>query len=130
MNEAGKRENKVAKIVVDTAFHIHRELGPGLLESAYEAVLAYELQERGLNIQRQVDVPVMWRDIRLEIGFRADLIVEECLVIALKSVENIAPVHKKQLLTYLKLTNCRLGLLTNFSEELIKNGIHRVANGL
>lgn len=123
-------ENEVAKIVVDVAFQIHKRLGPGLLESVYEAVMLHELRKRGLHVENQVPIPVEWDGIRLEIGFRADLIVEGCLIVELKSVEQINPVHKKQLLTYLRLANCRLGLLINFNTELIKNGISRVVNGL
>ncbi|MFO0801771.1 MAG: GxxExxY protein [Gemmataceae bacterium] len=123
-------ENEVAAIVVDTAFHIHVKLGPGLLESVYHAVLAYELRKRGLRVETEVPVPVVWEDVRLEVGFRADMIVEEILIVELKSVESVAPVHKKQLLTHLRLTDRRLGLLINFGAALIKDGISRVVNGL
>ncbi|MCX7386804.1 MAG: GxxExxY protein [Planctomycetota bacterium] len=123
-------ENKIAKIIVDAAYQIHVRLGPGLLESVYETVLAYELKKRGLNVVRQVPVPVIYDDLDFEEGFRADLIVEDRVIIELKSVENILPVHKKQLLTYLRLKDCRLGLLINFGEALIKDGISRIANGL
>ena len=123
-------ENEIAKIVVDVAYHIHRKLGPGLLESVYAAVLLYELRKRGLKVEPEVAVPVIWEDVKLEIGFRADLIVENMVVLELKSVEQVAPVHKKQLLTYLRLADCRLGLLINFGAELIKDGISRVVNGL
>lgn len=123
-------ENKIAKIIVDAAYQIHVRLGPGLLESVSETVLAYELKKRGLNVVRQVPVPVIYDDLDFEEGFRADLIVEDRVIIELKSVENILPVHKKQLLTYLRLKDCRLGLLINFGEALIKDGISRIANGL
>ncbi len=123
-------ENELARIVVDVAFQIHTRLGPGLLESVYRAVMKHELAKRGLWVQDEEPVPVVWDDLKLEVGFRADLIVERKLVIELKSVEKIAPVHKKQLLTYLRLTNCRLGLLINFTTVLIKDGISRVVNGL
>lgn len=123
-------ENELAKIVVDAAYHIHRGLGPGLLESVYQAVLVHELKKRGLCIAAEVPVPVEWEEVRLDVGFRADIIVERKLVLELKSVEHTAPVHKKQLLTYLRLTNCRLGLLINFGAELIKDGISRIVNGL
>ena len=123
-------ENKIAKIIVDAAYQIHVRLGPGFLESVYETVLAYELKKRGLNVVRQVPVPVIYDDLDFEEGFRADLIVEDRVIIELKSVENILPVHKKQLLTYLRLKDCRLGLLINFGEALIKDGISRIANGL
>lgn len=124
------RENELAKIVVDAALKIHKTLGPGLLESVYQAVLAHELRARGLKVEAEVSIPVVYESIRIETAFRADLIVEGCLLIELKSVEQVAPVHKKQVLTYLRLTEIKLGLLINFNEELIKNGIHRVVNGL
>ena len=123
-------ENELAKIVVDTTFKIHYRLGPGLLESVYEAILAHELRQLGLTVETQVPVAVVWNELKLEVGFRADIIVERKLVVELKSVEEIAPVHKKQVLTYLKLTDCRLGLLINFNVALIKDGIYRVVNNL
>ena len=123
-------ENEIAKIIVDAAYQIHVRLGPGLLESVYETILAYELKKRGLNVVRQVPVPVVYDDLEFEEGFRADLIVEERVIIELKSVEHIQPVHRKQLLTYLRLTDRRLGLLVNFGEALIKDGISRIVNGL
>ena len=123
-------ENEIAKIIVDAAYQIHVRLGPGLLESVYETVLAYELKKRRLNVVRQVPVLVIYDDLEFEEGFRADLIVEDCVNIELKSVESIQPVHKKQLLTYLRLTDRRLGLLINFGDALIKDGISRIANGL
>ncbi len=122
-------ENEVARIVVDAAYQMHVKLGPGLLESAYQAVLLHELRLRGLMVDDEVDVPIEWSGLRLETGFRADLIVENKVILELKSVERVAPVHKKQLLTYLRLTNLRLGLLINFGEALIKDGITRVING-
>ena len=123
-------ENEIAKVIVDAAFKIHTKLGPGLLESVYEAVLAYELKQRGLLVVRQQAIPVIYETVQLEEGFRADLIVESKVIVELKSVEVIAPVHKKQVLTYLRLTNLKLGLLINFGAELIKTGITRVVNGL
>jgi GxxExxY protein len=123
-------ENEIAKIIVDAAFKIHTTLGPGLLESVYEAVLAYELKQRGLLVVRQQPIPVTYETVRLEEGFRADLLVEGKVIVELKSVEAIAPVHKKQVLTYLRLTNLKLGLLINFGDALIKDGISRVVNGL
>jgi GxxExxY protein len=124
------KENEVAKAIVDVAYHIHRRLGPGLLESVYHAIMKYELEKRGLKVRSEEPVPVVWDDVRLDIGFKADLIVEDVVVVELKSLEHSAPVHKKQLLTHLRLTNCRLGLLINFGEELIGKGIARVVNGL
>ena len=124
------KENEIGKIVVDAAILIHRELGPGLLESVYEAVLARELQDRGLRVQRQVVVPVRYRGITFEEGFRADVIVESMVILELKSIEAVNNAHKKQLLTYLKLTGSRLGFLLNFGEDVMKSGITRVVNGL
>ena len=123
-------ENEVAKVVVDACFHIHTNLGPGLLESVYERVLARELAKRGLHVMRQVVVPVKWDGEVFDDGFRADLIVNDLVILELKSVEQIAKVHKKQLLTYLRLTDKRLGLLINFGANLMKEGLFRVVNGL
>lgn len=123
-------ENEIAREVVDAAFHIHKALGPGLLESVYEAVLARELEKRGLSVVRQQPVPIVFGGLRFDEGFRADLIVKEKVIIELKSVEQIAPVHKKQLLTYLRLADKRLGLLINFGSAVIKEGISRIVNGL
>ena len=123
-------ENEIAHEIVDAAFKIHTTLGPGLLESVYEAVLFHELKKRGLQVERQAPMPVVWDGLRLDEGYRADLIVERKVIVELKSVEKIAPVHGKQLLTYLRLADLRLGLLINFGEALIKNGIQRVVNGL
>ncbi len=123
-------ENEIAKIIVDAAFQIHKRLGPGLLETVYEVVLAHDLKRRGLKVKRQVPVAIIYDDIKFDEGFRADLIVEEKVIVELKSVEKVSPVHKKQLLTYLKLADKRLGLLINFGSELIRDGISRVVNGL
>ena len=123
-------ENEVAKQIVDVAFKIHSTYGPGLLESVYETIMAYELKKRGLRVNRQQAIPVIHEEVRMELGFRADLIVEGKVVVEIKSIEAIGPVHKKQLLTYLRLTDKRLGLLINFQVDLIKNGISRVVNGL
>jgi len=123
-------ENEIAKHIVDAAFRIHTSLGPGLLESVYEAVMAEELTRRGLHAERQQVLPVVWQNVHLEAGFRVDLIVENKVIVEIKSVEAIAPVHRKQLLTYLRLANKRLGILINFDVDLIKDGIARVVNGL
>lgn len=123
-------ENELSKIIVNSAYQIHYELGPGLLESVYEEIMFYELCEQGLKVERQKEIPVIWGDLKMNVGFRADLIVENKVIIELKSVEAIAPVHPKQLLTYLKLTDLKLGLLINFNEPLIKKGITRIANNL
>jgi GxxExxY protein len=123
-------ENELARIVVDIAYKIHTRLGPGLLESVYEAIMVYELRQRGLSVETQVGVPVVWEAVKLDIGFRADIIVEGKLVIELKACAALEPVHKKQLLTCLRLTDCHLGLLINFNAPLIKEGISRVTNNL
>jgi GxxExxY protein len=123
-------ENSIAKEIVDGAYKIHTKLGPGLLESVYEVILTHELKKRGLHVQRQLPVPIIWEDIHFEEGYRLDLMVEDRVLIEVKSVAGIEPVHKKQLLTYLRLMDKRLGLLINFNEELIKDGIKRVVNGL
>jgi len=122
--------NEAAAVVVDVALAIHRKLGPGLLESVYLNVLTYELRKRGLHVATEVPIPVIWEDIQLEVGFRADLIVEHSVIVELKSIEAVSPVHKKILLTYLRLSDKRLGLLINFGEELLKDGISRVVNNL
>jgi len=123
-------ENEMARIIVDACYRIHSDLGPGLLELVYEVVLARELTAQGLQVERQVPVPVQWKDVQFDEGFRADLIVEDKVLIELKSVEKLARVHGKQLLTYLRLSGKRLGLLVNFGEALIRDGIKRVVNGL
>jgi GxxExxY protein len=123
-------ENEIAKEIVDAAFKIHTTLGPGLLESVYEAVLTHELGSRGLHVERQKSMPVIYEKVRLEEGFRADLMVSDKVIVELKSVEEVAPVHKKQLLTYLRLADKRLGLLINFGENRIKDGITRIVNNL
>jgi len=123
-------ENEIAREVVDAAYKIHTRLGPGLLESVYQCVLEYELGKRGLQVKAEQPIPVVYEDVHLEVGFRADLIVENKVIIELKSVETVHPVHKKQLLTYLRLADKRLGLLINFGSFLIKDGISRIANNL
>lgn len=123
-------ENEISKVIVDACYNIHYELGPGLLESVYEEILYYELVNLGLKVERQKPIPLKWKDIKMEVGFRADLIVENKVVIELKSVESISPVHPKQVLTYLKITGLKLGLLINFNEKLIKDGITRIVNNL
>lgn len=123
-------ENEIASMIMDAAFLIHRELGPGLLESVYEVVLYRQLTDMGLAVESQVPVPIQFKGIIFDEGFRADLFVEKKIIIELKSIERLQPVHSKQLLTYLRLTGCRLGLLINFGENLLKDGFKRVANGL
>jgi len=123
-------ENEIAKIVVDLCVKIHKILGPGLLESVYEAALVYELKKLGILVEQQIGIPVEYDHLNLDIGFRADLIIENKVIVELKSVEALLPVHKKQLLTYLKLAKFKLGLLANFNVDLMKDGITRIANGL
>jgi len=123
-------EDEIAKIVVDTSYMIHVELGPGLLESVYEEVLAYELENRGLTIERQCGIEIEWDGRNLGKAFVADIVINSKLIVELKSVQKLEPVHFKQLLTYLRLAGMKLGLLINFNETLIKNGIKRVVNGL
>lgn len=123
-------ENEISRIIVNKCYQIHVELGPGLLESVYEEILYYELSKEYLKVERQKALPVFWKNKKMNLGFRADLIIENKVIIELKSVEKIAPVHPKQLLTYLKVTELKLGLLINFNEALIKNGITRIVNNL
>lgn len=122
--------NELSGQIVDAAFHIHSKLGPGLLESVYEAILAQELARRGLYVERQKSIPIEFEGMYFEEGFRADLIVERAVIIELKSVETLAPVHAKQLLTYLRLLDYRLGLLINFGAPVLKDGIKRIVNRL
>ncbi|MBZ4658498.1 MAG: GxxExxY protein [Desulfacinum sp.] len=126
----GLHENDIAKVVVDAALQVHRALGPGLLESVYQAVLAHELKKRGLSVQSQVPIAIRYDDLVLADAFRADLVVEQKVIVELKSVETVQPVHHKQLLTYLRLADLRLGLLINFGAVLLKEGIFRVVNRL
>lgn len=123
-------ENEISSIVVDVCYRIHVKLGPGLLESVYEAILYHELIKRGLNVERQKPLPVIWDGIALDIGFRADLIVENKVLLEIKSVEQIIEIHGKQVLTYLKITKMKLGLLINFNVPIIKLGIKRVVSNL
>ena len=122
--------NDISGAIVHASMKIHMTLGPGLLESVYEAVLEKELLKRGLRVRRQVPVPIHYEDLQFDEGFRADLIVEDCVVVELKSVEQLHPVHAKQVLTYCRLLDYRLGLLINFGAPLLKDGIKRIANGL
>lgn len=124
------QENMIAKRVVDICFHLHKRYGPGLFESVYEEILCFELQQAGLSYLRQHPIPVVHQSIKMELGFRADLIIEDYVLLELKSVEKLADVHFKQVQTYLKLTNLKFGLLVNCNVVLIKDGIHRIANNL
>jgi len=122
-------ENEIGKIIVDAAVAVHMELGPGLLESVYEVILAYELKERGLSVDRQVSIPIEYHGIKFDEGFRVDILVENKVIIELKSVESVNKAHKKQVLTYLRLTGHKLGYLLNFGEAFMKDGISRIING-
>ena len=123
-------ENELSRIVFDSALKVHKALGPGLLESAYEECLYFELKKSGLKIEKQKALPLIYEEVKLDIGYRLDIIVENKLILEIKSVVVLNDVHFAQLLTYLKLTNCKLGLLINFNVVLMKNGIRRVVNNL
>lgn len=123
-------ENAIGRIIVDTSLAIHRELGPRLLESVYEAVLAQVLSQRALTITRQIAIPIRYPGLQFEEGFRADIIVDDKVILEIKSVETLKNVHKKQLLTYLRLAKMKLGFVLNFGEALMKDGIVRIMNGL
>ena len=127
---AEKRENQISGIILDAAIAVHTALGPGLLESAYQACLAYELTSRGLRVQTQVPLPITYRGVCVDVAYRIDLIVEDLVVIEIKAVERLAPIHEAQLLSYLKLSGKRLGLLINFHVLRLKDGYKRIANGL
>ncbi len=117
--------NRLTAMIIGAAIEVHRYLGPGLLESAYELCLLYELEQLGLRVERQKGLPLVYKDVGLEIGYRIDLLVEGLIVVEIKAVENVMPVHEAQVLTYLKLSGCPLGLLLNFNVPLLKDGIHR-----
>jgi len=125
--EVSSETDAVAAQVVDSGFAVHKGLGPGLLESVYELCLAHEMTKRGLEVQRQVELPIVYDGMRLDAGLRLDFVVSRCLVVELKAVESILPVHVAQVLTYLKLSGHRLGFLINFNVTLFKNGIRRIA---
>jgi GxxExxY protein len=123
-------ENELSRIVFDAALKVHQNIGPGLLESAYEECLFYELNKTGIKVEKQKSLPLIYEEIKLDIGYRLDIILEDKLIIEIKSVESLNEVHFAQLLTYLKLTNCKLGMLINFNVKLVKDGIKRIANNL
>ena len=125
-----QEKNRIAREVVDAALKLHRHFGPGIYESVYELVLAYELKKRNLTTRQQTPVPLIYDGVKFDIGFKTDVVVNELVILELKSVEKLEPVHFKQLLTYLRLTGLRLGLLINFGEDLLKDGIHRIVNHL
>jgi GxxExxY protein len=120
--------NEITGKIIDAAMRVHSKLGPGLLESAYEACLAYELRKRGLKVLTQVGLPVTYDEVQLDVGYRIDLLVEDEIIVELKAVDEIAPIHQAQLLSYLKLSGRKIGLLLNFNVRRLKNGIHRMAN--
>jgi len=123
-------ENEISYKIIGASIEIHKTLGPGLLESAYEAALAFDLKELGLNIKRQVPMPMVYKEVKQDIGYRLDLLVENKVIIEIKSLENLAPVHYAQTLTYLKLSEKKLALLINFNTKILKDGIHRIVNNL
>jgi GxxExxY protein len=123
-------ENELGTMILESTMAVHRELGPGLLETVYETALTHELRARGLMVERQIPIPIEYKGIRFDEGFRADMIVDSKVIIELKSVEKVTPAHKKQIQTHLRLTGCKLGYLLNFGEALMKNGITRAVNGL
>jgi GxxExxY protein len=125
-----RTENEISKIVFELSLNLHKMYGPGLFESVYEEILNYELQQAGLLVERQKPIPVIHNELKMEIGFRADLVIDRKVIIEIKSVEELGKVHYKQVITYLKLTNCKLGLLINFNVDLLKDGFHRVVNQL
>ncbi len=120
--------DRITDSIIGDAIEVHRALGPGLLESAYEACLAFELVEHGLRIERQKPLPVVYRDVKLDCGYRLDILVEEAVVVEIKAVDHIAPIHKAQLLSYLRLSRCMVGLLINFNVRMLKSGIVRMVN--
>ena len=128
--ELKERVDRITEGIIGSAIDVHRVLGPGLLESAYEACLAYELTQRGLPFERQKGLPVIYRDVRLDCGYRIDLLVEELVVVEVKVVEKLIPIHEAQLLSYLKLSGCPVGLLINFNVNVLKEGIRRMVNDL
>jgi GxxExxY protein len=128
--EKAMTENEISKVLVEVLLKVHRELGPGLLESVYEETICHELAKRNISFTRQEGIPVMYDEVKMDMGFRADIIIESKVIVELKSVEIIAPVHPKILLTYLRLTKIKLGLLVNFNVPLIKDGITRIVNNL
>ena len=125
-----ERLNKISQKIIGAAIEVHKQVGPGLLESAYEACLAFELTERGLAMERQKALPVAYRGVELDCGYRIDLLVEDAVIVELKAVDRLEPIHEAQLITYLKLSGCQLGLLINFNVKVLKHGIRRLVNGI
>lgn len=123
-------ENRLSKLIINSAYHVHKSLGPGLLESAYEECLSYTLAKQGLRIRRQQGMPLIFEEVKMELGYRTDIIVEDKVIIEVKSVDSITDVHKAQVLTYLRLSGCKLGVLINFNTAQLKEGIKRLVHGI
>jgi GxxExxY protein len=123
-----KAINKITETIIGSAIAVHKSIGPGLLESAYEACLAFELADRGLSVERQKALPVIYRDVKLDCGYRLDLLVEEKVIVELKAIDRLLPIHSAQLLSYLKLSGCKVGLLINFNVKILKSGLRRIIN--
>ena len=123
-----KAINKITETIIGSAIAVHESIGPGLLESAYEACLAFELADRGLSVERQKALPVIYRDVKLDCGYRLDLLVEEKVIVELKAIDKLLPIHSAQLLSYLKLSGCKVGLLINFNVKILKSGLRRIIN--
>jgi GxxExxY protein len=130
MPQMSRDIEEIARTIVDAAIQVHRALGPGLLESAYQACLAYELRQRGLQVECEVVLPIFYEDLRIDPGYRIDMLVEDCVIVENKTAQALLPIHQAQLLTYLKLQNCRLGFLLNWNVTLMKHGIKRMVNNL
>ncbi len=123
-----ERLNRITESIIGAAIEVHRDLGPGLLESAYETCLAFELLERDLKVEQQKPLPVVYREVKLDCGYRLDLLVEEAVIVEVKAIDRLAPIHKAQMLSYLRLSGCVVGLLINFNVKVLKDGIRRVVN--
>ena len=123
-----EKVNNITSAIISACIEVHSDLGPGLFESVYEEILAYKFQKAGLHFSRQVAIPVYYEELKMDVGFRADFVIEEDVILEIKSIEAVHPVHKKQLLTYLRLANKQIGLLINFNEEVLKTGITRLIN--
>ena len=126
--EEKSRLNRITESIIGAAIDVHRALGPGLLESAYEVCLAFEVAQRGLKVEQQKPLPVVYRQVKLDCGYRLDLLVEDSVIVEIKAIDSLAPIHQAQLLSYLKLSGCRVGLLINFNVKVLKDGIRRVVN--
>lgn len=125
-----QKVNEITQTIIGAAINVHKELGPGLLESAYETCLVYELTQKGLKVERQKALPIIYREIQLDCGYRIDILVEDQVIVELKAVERLEPIHEAQLLSYLKLSGCKVGLLINFNVRMLKRGIRRIVHNL